>query len=107
MSNTDISNPDRELLANFFKTLVNRIFKILPMKENDDETLNVYCNSLQFELHGTARLIPDLGNNPRYLSLLSILENIKDYPETPVSVVRREVFNAISICNKIEQLYRD
>ena len=84
---------------------MNQFFKILPMRENGEETLCVYMKSLQVELLGCKELIPDMRDNPRYLTLLAILQYLVDNPSCPLQDVRREVFEAISICNKLESIY--
>ena len=41
---------DAALIKNYFSALVNCVFKILPMKENKEESLNAYMRSLQMEM---------------------------------------------------------
>lgn len=94
-----------EILNKYFNNLVNLFFKILPMKEKEEETLDVYLRTLQVELLGCKNLIIVLNNDSRILSLVSILQYLIDYPECSVPDVRREVFHAISICNKMKSLY--
>ncbi len=102
MINTNIGEPvSDKMIEEYFRTLVGRFFKILPMRENEDRFLKTYIRGLQIELCGCGSLIDDLGNDPRYLSLQSILQYLHDNPDSPVIEVRREVFGAISICNKI------
>lgn len=96
---------DGDVLYKYFKNLVNLFFKILPMKENEEDTLGVYLRTLQVELLGCKNLITVLNNDPRMLSLISILQYLIDFPECSPREVRREVFHAISICNKLKSLY--
>lgn len=95
----------KELLCNYFKNLVNLFFKILPIRENNEDSLIVYMKSLQIELLGCKELIISLKNDSNYLSLLSILQYLIDNPECEVYKVKREVFRAISICNKLKSKY--
>ena len=95
----------QELLSTYFKTLVNKFFKILPIKENGEESLDVYMKSLQSEILGCSDLIVALNNDPEILSLVSILQSLIDNPECSVKSVKREVFKAISICNKLKYKY--
>lgn len=94
-----------ELLDNYLKNLVNQFFKILPMREDEEETLVVYIRSLQSELLGFKELVDYLKSDSLYVTLLSILQYMIDNPECPVDDVRREVFRAISICNKLRYRY--
>lgn len=104
--NTVIGHPiDVKLLQNYFKNLVNQFFKILPMRENNEESLITYMQSLQVELIGCKELIPDVRENSHYLSLLSILQYLIDNPDCSLHVVKREIFRAISICNKLKSVY--
>lgn len=91
-----------ELLCNYFDCLVNQFFKILPMRENGEDSLPIYMQSLQTELLGCQELISALHNDPSYLELLSILQYLINRPECPVASVKREVFKCISICNKLK-----
>ena len=58
MVNTTPGVPiDAEILHNYFRRLVNHFFKILPMRENNEESLTTYMQSLQVELLGCKGLI--------------------------------------------------
>lgn len=94
-----------DLLCNYLKNLVNLFFKILPIRENNEDSLVVYMKSLQIELLGCKELIITLNNDSNYLTLLSILQYLIDNPECEVYKVKREVFRAISICNKLKSKY--
>lgn len=93
------------LLENYFHNLVNRFFKILPMRENNEESLIIYMQSLQAELLGCKSFIPEMKENSLYLSLLSILQYLIDTPDCSIKEVKREVFGAISMCNKLISIY--
>lgn len=95
-----------ELVSNYFENLVNRFFKILPIREDGEKTLPVYIQSLQSEILGCKGLIHELNYNSNFLTLASILQYLHDNPDCPVSDVKREVFRAIGICNKIKLGYK-
>lgn len=106
MIETSVGTPiDSELLNNYFTALVNRFFKILPIREQESESLSVYIDSLQKELLGCKSLLNVIDNDPMYLTLLSILQHFSDNPQCPTKEVRREVFRAISVCNKLQKKY--
>ena len=96
---------DSAFLNNYLQNLVNLFFKILPMRENGEKTINVYMESLQAELIGCERLIAAIQSDAMYLSLINILQFLLDNTESDVSVYKREVFKAISICNKLTSKY--
>ena len=95
------------LLNNYFKYLVNQFFKILPMRENEDTSLQVYLKSLQAELLGCNEFVCDIKKNASFMTLLSMLQYMIDRPDCPVLEVRREVFRAISICNRLKAEYAE
>ncbi|MDE6148738.1 MAG: hypothetical protein K2F81_01405 [Ruminococcus sp.] len=103
---TSVGEPiTSNLLRNYFRNLVNQFFKILPMRENEEDSLCVYMKSLQSELLGCKELIPEVRECSLYLTLLAILQYLIDNPECKVSDVKREVFRAISVCNKLKSIY--
>lgn len=95
------------LISEYFSNLVNQFFKILPMREKNEETLPVYLESLQMELIGFQHLVPYISESSMYVSLLSILQYLIDNTDIGVSSVRREVFRSISICNKIKSSFHE
>lgn len=107
MINTIIGTPiTEELIHNYFKCLVNSFFKILPIREDGEKTLPIYIQSLQAELLGAKELICELNNDANFMILLSILQYLHDNPDCPVTDVKREVFRAIAICNKLKAQYK-
>ncbi len=98
---------DSAVLHNYFRTLVNHFFKILPIREQNEESLTTYLQSLQAELLGAKGLVSAIQNDASYLTLLAILQYLIDYPECSVREVKREVFRAISICKKLKVQYED
>ena len=94
-------------LPNYFQYLVDHFFKILPMMEQNESSVYTYMDSLQFELIGFKNLFSDARYCANIVTLLSILQGLIDDKECSISVVKREVFHAISICNKLIKLYSD
>lgn len=106
MINTTAGIPmDASVLRNYFKTLINLFFKILPIWESGENSLTVYMKSLQAELLGCKELIEAIHEDAQFLSLISILQYLIDTPSCDISIVKREVFRAISICNKLKARY--
>lgn len=94
-------------LENYFKRLIDRFFKILPIKECNEQSLTEYMQSLQLELLGAKKLIEVLNNDPALLSLIATLQYLIDNPSCTNREVKREVFKAISICTKLKSKYTD
>lgn len=96
---------DAIVLNNYLRALINLFFKILPIRESGESSLDTYMRSLQSELLGCKELVVAIHEDPMFLSLISILQYLIDNPTCSVSTVKREVFKAISICNKLKAKY--
>lgn len=96
-----------QLLYNYLRNLVNQFFKILPLRESEERSLTAYMGSLQCELIGANDVIASVDYNPLFLSLIAILQYLIDNPDSTVTVYKREVFKAISICNKLKAKYAE
>lgn len=106
MTDTSVGTPiNNEVISNYFEALVNRFFKILPIREAGESTLPLYIQSLQIEILGCKNFINTLENNSNFLTLLSILQYIHDNPDCPIKDVKREVFRSINICNRLKRQY--
>ena len=96
---------DDAVLSNYLRTLVNLFFKILPIWESGEKSIVTYMRSLQAELIGCREFVVAIHEDSMILSLISILQYLIDHPSCDVSEVKREVFRAISICNKLKSKY--
>ena len=85
----------------YFERLVDHFFKILPMWENQEQSLPAYLESFQLEVTGCQSVMRDKGADADFITLLSILQYFIDHPSCKTASVRREVFHAISICNAL------
>lgn len=96
-------------VVNYIDSLVNKFFKILPMREESEPSLNDYICNFKHELVGCGNLITSLHDDGIYISILSVLQYLSEIvcdEEFEVADVRREVFNAISLCNKLKMKYQ-
>ena len=96
---------DSVLLKNYFRALINQFFKILPLWEAKEPSLEVYMQSLQAELLGCRELVRVVRDDALFLSMASILQYLIDNPGLGTPVVKREVFRAISLCNRLQAKY--
>lgn len=94
-----------KVLSNYLRSLVNLFFKILPLKESGERSLETYMRSLQAELIGCNALVEAIHDDSMFLSLVAILQYLIDNPDCDVAFVKREVFHAISLCNKLREKY--
>ena len=93
-----------EMLLNRLQKLTNQFYKILPLRENNVETLPEYMKSLMLEMLGAKDLIETLQNDAIYLTLLSILSYLISN-DCDVETVRREVFKSLNLIKKITTKY--
>lgn len=93
-----------DLIELYLNNLVGRVYKILPMKEEDSLTLNTYISSLAHELTGFY-LAVEKGKQDEYmLRVLLTLENLIDNDNTTSQdIYKREVFKCINLIKKIQQ----
>ncbi len=97
---------NEELVSNYFKSLVNHFFKILPIREKEEHSLSTYMRSLQVELTGCREFLIGIKDNPDFMKLLCILQYLIDHPDCEMVEVRREVFQAITLCNRLHDTYQ-
>lgn len=98
---------DKELFNQYFIGLIDQVYKILPLYEEENEGLAKFINSLIYELEGLYELhevvIKDnIGYD--FISLMSILEHLSEdayFRDQEKEVIKREVFKAIGIIKKM------
>lgn len=92
-----IENNDR--LVIYFNTVVNSVFKILPLYEEQNIGINTYIESLLFELEGLQDVVA-IEHTYEYYSLLFNLASVKKEiakSDSKKAIVKREVFKCINI----------
>ena len=93
-----------DTLSKYFDVLVGKVFKILPLAEDGRSSAKVYLDGLHREVKGLKHLFWVMNKDPMFVSLLSILTwltyNIDD-EECTIDVIRKEVFDAIAICQDL------
>lgn len=88
--------------ANYFKFLIGRVWKILPMKEEGNKYLKRYMESLQRELIGNMNLVEELKYDGYFITLLNKIEFLinENYDH---SICRKEVFECIELVKVIRE----
>lgn len=93
---------DKRLII-YYDSLINSVFKILPLYEEKNIGIKTYVESLLFELYGLDKVIKIEDSN-EYITLLSTLESVKKEitkNDSEKKVIKREVFKCISIVKNI------
>lgn len=104
MIEVDYSLLSRKSLANYFDFLIGKVYKILPMKEENCITLSDYLTDLKDELLGNSDLLLFLSEEPQFISLLNIIQFLigNEYDQKKC---KRKVFTAIHIIEDINNKY--
>ena len=81
---------------------IDKIFKILPMREEKCPTLTIYIQGLIREFLGNSSLMEGLLYEKDFLSLIGTLENLID-DDLPFDEFRSDVFKSITIVKKMKK----
>jgi hypothetical protein len=81
---------------------IDKIFKILPMKEEKCPTLTIYIQGLIREFMGNSSLMEGLLYEKEFLSLVGTLENLIS-DDIVFEEFRSDVFKSISIVKKMKK----
>lgn len=92
--------PPYKALNSYLHNLINKVYKILPMKEEQCDTLTSYILSLENELIGCYELWDILDDVPQFLTVISIIRYLS-VEEYDISTCKREVFKAIHLIEKV------
>ena len=84
-----------EYFANYFQFLVGRVWKILPMSEENNKHLKGYMESLQRELIGNMNLVEDLKYDGYFITLLNKIEFLIS-EEYNHEVMRKKYLNVLT-----------
>lgn len=94
----------KENFCRYFEFLINKTYKILPLKEEKSDTLKSYLESYQRELIGNMDLVPILVDEPKFITVLNTMQFLisEEYSD---KVCKREVFKCIRILEEINEKY--
>ncbi|UGO51077.1 hypothetical protein PQE70_gp224 [Bacillus phage vB_BanS_Nate] len=90
---------DTSRLVVYLNSVVNSVFKILPLFEEKNVGVDTYIESLLFELYGLQEAV-NVEHSSEYISLLSTLESIRaeiGRENSRKATVKREIFKCINI----------
>lgn len=94
----------KESFCRYFEFLINKTYKILPLKEEKSSTLQSYLESYLKELIGNKELVSVLVNEPKFITVLNTMQYLisEDYSDKEC---KREVFKCIRILEEINEKY--
>ncbi len=88
----------------YLNALVGRIFKILPMREKNEDILP-YVRGIIDELIGFGWLIDAVDSDPKFISILALLKFVSESSASDGSAIRATIFKSITLCNKLRAEY--
>lgn len=94
----------KENFCRYFEFLINKTYKILPLKEENSDTLKSYLESYLRELIGNKDLVSVLVDEPKFITVLNTMQFLiaEEYSD---KVCKREVFKCIHILEEINEKY--
>ena len=94
----------KENFCRYFEFLINKTYKILPLKEENSDTLKSYLESYLRELIGNTELVSVLVNEPKFVPVLNTIQFLisEEYSD---KICKREVFKCIRILEEINEKY--
>lgn len=102
--NTIYGEIPNENMSQYFKNLVGKTYKILPLYEEKSSTLQSYIKSYQCELIGGGHLFEPLKYEPKFITLLATIEYLgsADYNH---DTCKREVLKCTNLISEIYERY--
>ncbi len=91
--------PNSDLIL-YFKRLVNRLYKLMPIKENKDVTYDKYLTKLIQQLHGGEKLII---SDSLFIEIIFNLESL--FMIDDIYLHNSIVKENISICQKLIKVF--
>lgn len=85
----------------YLTSLTPKIFKVLPMFEENDPGIAVYLERLVAELRGSTYTFSSLASSNQFISIINNLNYLLHY-ECTKEECKRLVFDSISLLEKIE-----
>jgi hypothetical protein len=87
----------------YLTTMIGAVYKILPMYDENNDTLHDHLDSLYVQLAGGYEYYNELLNNQRFQSVINIIQYFRKY-EFDKKTCKREVLKATNILEKLSKL---
>jgi len=86
----------------FLKNITGKVFKILPLKEENNIGFYDYVDSILVQLIGAKNTFSELENNQDFLTVINIIQYIKNN-KCSNKQCKREIFKCLNIIQKITE----
>lgn len=96
---------DNEIVIRYLDSVVDKVFKILPLYEENNATVSEYTESLILQLRGFVSEYGSVGMI-EYIEVISTLEGMRELLEEKGNqpAVKREIFKCIDIVKKVKNM---
>jgi len=97
-----MNNINNEILTTYLKSIIGKLYKIIPLNEEYSNTVKTYIKSLKIELSGALSNFVVLRFDGNFMGIINTLEYLSKN-EFDQEICRREVFkciNTIEIINR-------
>jgi hypothetical protein len=101
----NLDSLNNQFFINYLDFLISKVFKILPISEEQPETLRDYLESLIIELKGNQSLISQIKCDANFLSLLGTLQYFVEN-DCSHRTIKKEVFKCINIIQGLQEKYK-
>jgi len=89
------------MVNDFLGNIIGNIYKVLPLKEEENSYLPEYLDSLLVQLKGALITYPGLSSNVRYITIINSIQYFCSN-DFSIKQCKREVFKCIENINKIQ-----
>lgn len=96
VNNTIYGSVPTKALRSNFTDIVNQIYKLLPLKEDNDPELNHHFSTILFRIRGMSTLFP---RESRWITVLALLEAARY--ESDFRLYRKAVLDSCSIVRNL------
>jgi len=104
MIQTNYNAIPNKMFGNYLKYLINKVWKILPMYEENNSTLIPYLKKLQMELTGNLELIKELQYDGNLQTILNNIECIIAY-DINHTECKKMVLDSIALIKLLQKRY--
>lgn len=91
-------------LDTHLRSLIGRIWKLIPLKEQNNQFLKIHLESLSFELIGSYKAFPSLAVFPEYINIVNTIIFLHEN-EFSKEQCKREAFKCIRLINMLIEKY--
>lgn len=98
--NTKYGQLPDEMLSDYINKMINKVWKMLPMREENIPTLPIYIEATLREFIAQKELIDCLKDNGNYIEILGIIEGL--LKQHDFSAYRSDVFRAVNLIKKLK-----